>query len=85
VVQDLKLVLLGHKNVGMFATPLLPIIAITHHRWSLIVSLIGKTSVFNRYVYDEFGKTSMVDTQITHTIDISLCHHIILTNGWVID
>lgn len=31
---DLKLVLLGHKNVG-------------------------KTSVFNRYVYDEFGKTSM--------------------------
>lgn len=32
--MDLKLVLLGHKNVG-------------------------KTSVFNRYVYDEFGKTSM--------------------------
>jgi len=31
---DLKLVLLGHKNVG-------------------------KTSIFNRYVYDEFGKTSM--------------------------
>lgn len=32
--SDLKLVLLGHKNVG-------------------------KTSIFNRYVYDEFGKTSM--------------------------
>lgn len=31
---DLKIVLLGHKNVG-------------------------KTSVFNRYVYDDFGKTSM--------------------------
>jgi len=31
---SLKLVLLGHKNVG-------------------------KTSVFNRYVYEEFGKTSM--------------------------
>ena len=31
---DLKLVLLGHKNVG-------------------------KTSIFNRYVYDEFGRTSM--------------------------
>ena len=31
---DLKLVLLGHKNVG-------------------------KTSIFNRYLYDEFGKTSM--------------------------
>jgi len=31
---DLKLVLLGHKNVG-------------------------KTSIFNRYVYDEFGNTSM--------------------------
>jgi len=31
---DLKLVLLGHKNVG-------------------------KTSLFNRYVYDEWGKTSM--------------------------
>lgn len=31
---DLKLVLLGHKNVG-------------------------KTSVFNRYVYDEWGNTSM--------------------------
>lgn len=31
---DLKLILLGHKNVG-------------------------KTSLFNRYVYDEFGKTSM--------------------------
>lgn len=30
----LKLVLLGHKNVG-------------------------KTSLFNRYVYDEYGKTSM--------------------------
>jgi len=31
---DVKLVLLGHKNVG-------------------------KTAIFNRYVYDEFGKTSM--------------------------
>jgi len=31
---DVKLVLLGHKNVG-------------------------KTSLFNRYVYDEYGKTSM--------------------------
>jgi len=31
---DVKLVLLGHKNVG-------------------------KTSIFNRYVYDEYGKTSM--------------------------
>lgn len=31
---DIKLVLLGHKNVG-------------------------KTSLFNRYVYDEFGKTTM--------------------------
>jgi small GTP-binding protein len=31
---DLKLVLLGHKNVG-------------------------KTSLFNRYIYDEYGKTSM--------------------------
>lgn len=31
---DLKLVLLGHKNVG-------------------------KTCIFNRYVYDKFGKTSM--------------------------
>ena len=32
---DVKLVLLGHKNVG-------------------------KTAIFNRYVYDEFGRTSMV-------------------------
>eukprot|EP00472_Partenskyella_glossopodia_P014878 CAMPEP_0197516120 /NCGR_PEP_ID=MMETSP1318-20131121/999_1 /TAXON_ID=552666 /ORGANISM="Partenskyella glossopodia, Strain RCC365" /LENGTH=197 /DNA_ID=CAMNT_0043064639 /DNA_START=162 /DNA_END=755 /DNA_ORIENTATION=- len=31
---DLKVILLGHKNVG-------------------------KTSMFNRYVYDEFGKTAM--------------------------
>jgi Ras-related protein Rab-6A len=31
---DLKLVLLGHKNVG-------------------------KTCIFNRYVYDKFGRTSM--------------------------
>jgi len=31
---DIKVVLLGHKNVG-------------------------KTSIFNRYVYDDFGKTSM--------------------------
>ena len=34
---DVKLVLLGHKNVG-------------------------KTAIFNRYVYDEFGRTSMVPT-----------------------
>ena len=35
VWSDVKLVLLGHKNVG-------------------------KTALFNRYVYDEFGRTSMV-------------------------
>lgn len=40
--SDLKLVLLGNKNVG-------------------------KTSIFNRYVYDEFGKTSMVRTPSDHT------------------
>ncbi len=61
---DLKVVLLGAKNVGAFfeirsacqnlgrSLHALPV--------PVVISCAGKTSVFNRFIYDEYGKTSMV-------------------------
>jgi hypothetical protein len=66
---DLKVVLLGHKNVGpcrtrgarrtrTHASHHLPPPTRPRARCS------GKTSVFNRYVYDDFIKTSMVRARV---------------------
>jgi len=79
---DIKVVLLGHKNVG--TQRFLSSSSFLRCSWNLSDVLLGfrvgcyalgKTSIFNRYVYDDFGKTSMVRTRWAEHRLTSLAAH----------